>query len=179
MKVIIVGKGRGWEYAPSGKEIHVWGITQVILSTPVDLLIDMNVYEDGRWGEQEKQEAKSSREICEINKIPYIDLSNYPLSEISNYFNTDYFSNTVDYAIALALYKGYEEIDLYGVNMEEGTEYRYQKPSVEFWIGIAKGMGVKIRAFGEHSSIMRTRDKKLYGYDIPQKFKQEKGVVFV
>jgi hypothetical protein len=179
VKVVIIGKGRGLEYAPSGKNIDVWGITQVILSTPVDLVIDMNIYDDGRWGEQEKDEARKSKEICDINKIPYIDLTNYPLKEITDYFNTDYFSSTVDFAIAYALYSGYKEIDLYGVNMEDDTEYQYQKASVEFWIGIAKGMGVRIKVFGDSSSILRTRDKKVYGYDIPQKFKQEKGVVFV
>jgi len=178
MKVYIVGKGRGWDKTPYDN-IPVWGITQLILKRPADLVIDMNVYEDGRWGEKEKGEARLSRELCKANDIPYIDLDNYPYELIKERFKTDYFSNTVDYAIALALYRDYREIDLYGVTMEDAGEYQYQKPGVDFWCGMAKGMGVIIRAFGEHSRIMRTRDNKVYGYDFPQQTKEEKGVLFV
>ena len=179
MKVYILGKGRGWEDAPYEKDTDVWGVTQMILKRDCTLAIDMNVYDDGRWGEKEKQEAKLAKEVCLINKIPYIDLETYPYEIIRDCFKTDYFSNTVDYAIAMALYSGYDEIDLYGITMEEGSEYSYQKPGCDFWCGVAKGMGVNIRVFGQYATLMRTRDKKVYGYDIPQQTYEEKGVLFV
>ncbi len=166
MKVTIIGKGRGWEDAPL--EGRTWGITQLILQRPVCLVIDMNNYSDGRWGEKEAVEALVARGICKRRGIPYICLENYPLKVIKEFFETDYFSNTIDYAIALAIYQKFSEIALYGVNMEVDTEYSYQKPGVDFWCGVAKGRGIQVKVFGQHSTIMKTKDGLLYGYDYPQ-----------
>jgi hypothetical protein len=169
LKISIIGKGRGWDDAPTIQECRCIGITQLNLRRSVNLVIDMNVYEDDRWGIREKFEARYSRELAMEAGIPYIDLSNYPIEEIIDYFKTDYFSNTIDYALAYAVYKGYSEIHLYGINMETDTEYVHQKPSVEYWVGRAQGMGVRVFIHGEHSSIMYTKDRLLYGYDRRQK----------
>jgi hypothetical protein len=166
MKVTIIGKGRGWEYAPYSGE--TWGITQIFLRRPVSMVIDMNVYDDMRWGEEEANEAKFCRKLCEVHNIPYIDLKSYPINDIKFFFCTDYFTNTVDYALALAIYRGYTEIDLYGVNMEHESEYGYQKAGCEFWIGQAMGRGVTVNIHGENSALLRARDGVMYGYDTPQ-----------
>lgn len=157
----IVGKGNGWENAPSE---NCWGITQLILRRPVDRVIDMNNYT--LWGELEAKEALAARELALMTGVPYIDLDNYPLKEVIERFHTDYFGSTVDYAIALALYEGEKEIDLYGVNMANPGEYAYQKPSADFWCGVAIGLGVKLRVHGIWSSLMKTQDGLLYGYGI-------------
>lgn len=68
----------------------------------------------------------------------------YPIDEILDRFGTDYFHSTIDYEIAIALYEGYKEIHIYGVNMAINEEYGYQRPSACFWLGVAKGMGVKV-----------------------------------
>jgi hypothetical protein len=119
MKIIIIGKGHGWELAP--KEGETWGMTQLILRRPVSLVVDMNDY--SLWGPVEEREARCARELALKTGVPYIDLMNYPLESIKNVFQTDYFSNTVDYSIALALYRGCTELDFYGVNMASGSEY--------------------------------------------------------
>lgn len=165
MKVSIIGKGNGWENAPH--EGECWGITQLNLRRPVTRVIDMNDY--SLWGEKEAQEAAQSKAIAFERGIPYIDLEAYPLEQIQVFFDTDYFSNTVDYAIALAIYEGYEEINLYGVNMEMDSEYAYEKPGVDFWCGVAKGKGVKMNVHGQRSTIMKTADGFLYGYACPQR----------
>jgi hypothetical protein len=167
-KITIVGKGTGWEDAPLTGE--TWGITQLILRRNVSRVIDMNDY--SLWGDKEAREAEESRRRAAELKVPYVDLSNYPLAEVIADFNTDYFSNTVDYTLALAIHEGFMEIDLYGVNMSNPGEYAYQKPGVEFWIGMAMGRGVNVRTFGDHSTILKTRDGKLYGYGTPQKGRQ-------
>jgi hypothetical protein len=96
-------------------------------------------------------------------------LGSYPIDEVIRYFGTDYFTNTVDYAIALAIYRKFTGIGLYGVNMSNATEYAYQKPGVEFWIGQAMGRGIKVTVHGNLSTILKTRDGLLYGYGIPQR----------
>jgi len=167
MQVSIIGKGSGWEDAPASGEI--WGVTQLILRRPVSLVIDMNVYEDGRWGEVERLEALEVKRLCMDQYIPFIGLDNYPLRQVVKHFGTDYFSNTVDYALALALFRDYDEIDLYGVNMASMTEYASQKAGVEYWVGRAHGMNCKVTVHGSMSTILRTQNGLLYGYDIPQK----------
>ena len=70
-----------------------------------------------------------------------------------------YFSNSVDYALALAAYLRYEKVEMYGVEMETNTEYQYQRPGVAFWVGYLGGMGVEVEA---HCAIF---DFPLYGYE--------------
>ena len=158
----IIGKGSGWEDAPPGG----WGITQLICRRPVDRVIDMNDY--SLWGEVEALDAKRARTIADKSGVEYIDLNNYPLQAVIERFGTDYFNSTVDYAIALALHEGHKEINLYGINMISHSEYAYQKPGVDFWCGVAIGMGVKVIAHGGLTSIMKTRDGLLYGYGTRQ-----------
>lgn len=59
-----------------------------------------------------------------------------------------YFTNTVSWQLAMAItmLEGVPdaEIAIYGVNMSVGVEYSAQKPSVEFFIGLARGMGIPV-----------------------------------
>ena len=80
----------------------------------------------------------------------------YPLTEMLQFWEqrgltgARYFTNSISYMIAFALYEGvisgqqWERIDIYGVDMAIGDEYIAQRPSCEYWIGIAEGMGVKV-----------------------------------
>jgi hypothetical protein len=74
----------------------------------------------------------------------------YPLEEIQDFIcdldpmGKNYFTNTVSFMIALAIYEQFDVIHLYGVDMAVGSEYAAQRPSCEFWIGIAKGRGIKL-----------------------------------
>lgn len=169
MKVVLIGKGRGWDGAPAcGNGQEIWGITQLNLRRDVDLVIDMNDYTGNRWGAKESFEAAQSRNKAHHKEIPYVDLRTYPYDDISKDFDTDYFTSTIAYAIALAIFNGATEIDLYGVTMEVESEYHYQKPCVDFWCGVAKGRGIKVVSHGEHTTIMKSHDGKVYGYNIPQ-----------
>ena len=67
----------------------------------------------------------------------------YPLSEVMERFGA-YFTSTMAYMIALALYEGVDEISLLGIDLDVGDEYKHQKPCVEYLLGMAKGMGVKV-----------------------------------
>jgi hypothetical protein len=164
MKVVIVGKGKGCADAPL--EGETWGICQCLRRRIFKRIIDMNDY--SLWGATEAKADKLSRQAAAKNGIPYVDLTNYPIKEVVSYFGVDYFTNTVDYALALAIYEGFTEIDLYGVNMAWESEYEFEKPGVEFWTGQAMGRGIKVTVFGRESTILKTRDGLLYGYGKPQ-----------
>jgi hypothetical protein len=72
-----------------------------------------------------------------------------------------HFTSSPSYAIALAIFHGYPEIEIVGVEMSSGTEYAAQRDGVTFWIGVATGRGVNV-ILQDRSLLMRS---KLYGYD--------------
>jgi hypothetical protein len=89
----------------------------------------------------------------------YEDIPNslkYPLNEMLAYWKQrsltgyNYLTNSISEMIAFALYEGivtgiqWETIGIYGVDMAVGSEYVDQRPSCEYWIGLAEGMGVKV-----------------------------------
>lgn len=60
-----------------------------------------------------------------------------------------YFNNTISWMIALAIVQGYKTIGVFGVDMAlDGvhgeSEYSWQRPSVEYFIGLARGLGIEV-----------------------------------
>jgi len=74
-----------------------------------------------------------------------------------------YFTQSFSYMIALGLYEGFDEIHVYGIEMGSSTEYGYQKPCAEFWLGVALGMGKKLVLTPKCKLLGGTTE--LYGYD--------------
>ena len=75
-----------------------------------------------------------------------------------------YFTNTVSWMTAIAIALGYKEIHIYGVDMAQNTEYGQQRPSCEYFIGWARGMGVNV-VIPDTSDLLKS--PFLYGYDDP------------
>lgn len=71
-----------------------------------------------------------------------------------------YFTSSAAYALALAIYKGYKEIEIVGIEMASDTEYARQRDGVTFWMGIAIGRGVRV-TLQDKSLLLRGH---LYGY---------------
>lgn len=72
-----------------------------------------------------------------------------------------YFTSTIGYAIALAIYKGYENIEIYGIEMSSATEYTYQRDCVAAWTFYALGRGIAVTHYGGDAIY----DRPLYGYE--------------
>jgi len=68
----------------------------------------------------------------------------YPLDEIKAAYPRAYFTSSVAYAVALAVYLEYKRIEIYGVEMETQTEYGHQRNGVAYWIGFAEGKGIEV-----------------------------------
>lgn len=75
-----------------------------------------------------------------------INQHNYPLAEIVREYESPYFTNSISYMIAYAIYNNYAKIELFGVDMSARDEYINQRGSVMYWVGFAraKGIGVEI-----------------------------------
>lgn len=77
-----------------------------------------------------------------------------------------YFNNSVSYMIVLAIELGAEKIGLYGVDMAQDTltnaEYSHQRPSCEYFIGLARGLGIEV-IVPEESDLLKVG--RLYGIE--------------
>jgi len=90
----------------------------------------------------------------------------YPYANISKHFGSEYFTSTICYMMAYALYKRYDHLRLYGVDMASKQEYVLAKGGVEFWVGYALGLGCTID-IATGSTI--TMPKEGYPYNRPPK----------
>lgn len=159
MKVILIGKGPGWENAPM--EGETWGVNDLILRRPVKLTFDIHPISNVL--------KEYPEEIEEINRlgIPVITSMKHKLLPTAIVFPIDempsrYFNNSIAYMIAYAIYKGATEIEMYGVALLLGDEHAYQRPCVEFWIGYAVAKGIKV-TIHEPTTIECFKLQELYG----------------
>jgi hypothetical protein len=104
--------------------------------------------------------------IISLHQIKGIKTRRYPYKAIVKRFGTEFFSCTICYMIAYALYKGYNYIRMYGVDMITTKEYEREKGGVEFWVGMARGMGCKVE-ISRGSAVCQTKTGIPYGFKIP------------
>jgi hypothetical protein len=72
-----------------------------------------------------------------------------------------FFSSTTAYALAMALWKRYNRVELYGIELYDNG-YRKQADCVFFWLGQAAARGVEI-IIHENSNLFRNT---LYPFDV-------------
>jgi len=102
----------------------------------------------------------------------YSDVENwrqYPLRAVREMFTIEprtkpFLVSTPAYMLAFALLSqpALREIHLFGVDMTIDSEYEIQRPSCEFFLGVAHGRGIRV-VLTEQSDLLKTRF--LYGYD--------------
>ena len=108
-----------------------------------------------------------------------IKIEVYPFEAVLKKFNTKFFSNTICYMLANALLNteitvdtssslpkiidGYNRIFFYGIDMMTTTSYQQEKGGVEYWMGIAKGMGVEV-INTRSSATGKTYNGRMYGW---------------
>lgn len=74
----------------------------------------------------------------------------YPIKEVAHYFGLPLgvaMYSTVDYMIALAIYEGATQIDLYGVDMSNKDHPTEMVLGTAAWLGAAQARGVYVRSF--------------------------------
>lgn len=64
--------------------------------------------------------------------------------KVPGFFATDYYTSTISQMLALAIYEGFSEIHLYGIDLLQEEEYFYQRAGCEYLIGFARGRGAKV-----------------------------------
>jgi hypothetical protein len=170
-RVAIVGGAKSSRYlAPfSDSTIEIWSLNDMIEALPS--------CRPSRWFEMHRPDAirayrpewgylaKLASLPCPVymcEAMPEIPNSRtYPLDQMISLYG-GYFTNSVAYMLAMAISEGYEEIHLYGVEMSVSSEYILERPSVEYFVGLARGMGIKVY-IPEISTL--NHGYWLYGYD--------------
>ncbi len=67
----------------------------------------------------------------------------YPTEEILKKYR-HYITNTVSWMIAHAIEEGADSIGVWGVDMAAASEYAAQRPSCEYFLGLAEGRGIEV-----------------------------------
>ena len=171
--VTLVGKGDGWDKFPKDAK-HIWAVNSGLIDIQKHATMAFHLHDE--WSDVDYDEIMG---IVKKRKLPLLVCEPmdkefgittamvYPLKEIVEKLSgTPYFTNSVSYMIAYALYKGFTKIELYGFPMNTLLEYKEQKPSIEFWIGVATGMGIDIELHDKSTILFLLEDQnRLYGYD--------------
>jgi hypothetical protein len=89
------------------------------------------------------------------NKEPDVPMSiAFPKDAVMDIFG-NYFTNSISWMLALAIMERFKTIYLFGIDMAQDSEYSYERPSVEWLIGWARGAGAKV-VIPEKSDLLKT-----------------------
>ncbi len=176
-KVAIVGFAPHKDLAPFDKcpeEFEIWGLNDLHKSIPKWTrwfdIHDRELYKiDSLYANRQDNTdyIEGLRKLeCPVYMVKhYEDIPNsvpFPIEEAIKVFDTRYFTNTISMMIALAVMEGFQEIHVYGVDMSVGTEYQSQRSSCEYFIGYARGKGIKVYLPPESDLLQTTF---VYGFD--------------
>lgn len=121
--------------------------------------------------------SKQGFEIISLHRIKGLNSTLFPLKRIARKFQTEYFSCTISYMLAYALDKcttpdlklradrPYSKFRLYGIDMLAMEERAWEKGSIEFWIGLARGLGIPVTNT-QGSQVLNTNTGKPYGFKL-------------
>ena len=152
------------------EEAEIWGLNELYMEMPkmaerADAWFQVHGFEphtvrDPDHPERLQLMASNNTKVYMWRKHRVVkDATVYPREEILEYFDPygegmcperverrerQYFTNSISWMIALAIYKKFEEIIIVGTNMAQDQEYSHQRPSCEFFLGWARGAGIKI-----------------------------------
>lgn len=158
MELLIIGKGPTRKNAPHTFDGEVWGLND--LQDDRKFTRWFELHHARRWNAKEL--AARDIPVYMQEHYPEIPLSvPYPLERITRKYGR-YMTNTVSYMLALAIDEGFKTILMYGVDLVTNEEYRNQKGSVEYFLGLARGLGVDV-FIPRGSALLKS---KLYGYEV-------------
>lgn len=171
-KVAILGYAPNVRHAPwNDPTWELWGLNDQPWTMPrIDVLFEIHTPEiikvEGHWDRLKKLDIP----IFMQEHYPEIPNSRaYPLKEIAERYTLKgcekpYLNCSAAYMLPVAIDSDPtpSEIALFGVNMEQDTEFSHQRPGAEFWIGVATGRGIKVTVQST-SDLMKVR--YLYGFE--------------
>jgi len=169
-RVAIIGQGPGSELAP--KDGVRWG-----LPWAKDYTLDLYFEPHDDWrtlgegcagrnmyysGEPVEFLNDFASPIMMAQKEPDVPMSiRYPLDDVIAEVG-DYLECSISYALAYAILLRVQEIDLFGVSGDDG--YASQRPNIEYLIGYARGVGLKVNV-QDTSKLLKSAFDVRYGVE--------------
>lgn len=184
-RVAIIGCASSKDLAPVGDDSwEFWGVNNLFLSMPkVKWSRWFEIHEftrdaAGGWlrrgktdfrgqpvGEYVKGLAQLKCPVYMQRHWPEIPNSiPYPIGEVTKRFGR-YLTNTVSIEMCIAILEGFKEMGIWGVDMAVSGEYHHQRPSCEYFLGLAAGLGIKI-TIPDEADLLKTRF--IYGFEEPK-----------
>lgn len=176
-KIAIVGFASSYREAPyNDPSVEIWGMNELWKYLPrwdrwfelhprevFALEGDRNQVAHEAWLQQQPAE----KPIYMIERHADIPGSvEYPLDAMAARFfpgtARPYFTSSIAFMLALAIAEGATWIGLYGIDLASDTEYASQRAAAEYFIGIARGMGIVV-VIAAGSALLKA--PSVYGYD--------------
>ena len=169
------------------QSIEIWGINELYIVsevTRIDRLFELHSYERFTQKDRNPNHLKwlqENKDVLIYTQRKYKDIPRsiaFPFDVIVEKTQTNYFTNSISWLIAFAVISGAKKIELWGIDMARAEEYESQRPSVEYFVGWARGLGVEV-LIPDQSDILLTTH--LYGLEeekqtrIQEKLKARKG----
>lgn len=190
-KICLLGFADSRSQAPFADESwEIWGVNDVYFHVPrVDRSFELH-----DLGELMTRRNPGYHEHLKTTKVPTYMWERHeewpasvamPKDELIRTFGT-YFTNSVSWMVALAIYELTQEVELpngqkarvplpgseiclFGIDMAHQTEYAAQRPSVEYFVGLARGMGIPVH-IPDNSDICKSLS--LYGIETTAPFRK-------
>jgi hypothetical protein len=185
-KVCIVGCSDSCHQVPADQadEFEFWGVNNLMWTLPrVPWTRWFEIHQivqvpNGVWERRgdavfrEMPVAMYLRQLADLDITVYMREVNplvpkserMPYEDLASRFG-NYFTNTISWEIAMAIALDFKEIRVYGVDMACDSEYGHQRPSCEYFLGVAAGLGIKIW-LPDTCDLLKSRF--LYGRDEPE-----------
>lgn len=153
LKVAIVGLSRSThEQAPwDNHDWQIWGLPWDEGYWPrMSRLFEMHDIKLLRSAQSKRPDGYMGRLRHEID-VPlymqdkyFLNATRFPFEEVAETIGKPYWNSSIAYALSLAIHEKAEEIAIYGVDMAAEEEFFYQRPNIEYLIGLAVGKGIKV-----------------------------------
>lgn len=151
-KIAIIGYTDSRHEAPYGDpEWEMWGLNNLHLQIPPEQMASFT-----RWYDlHDKKVINSDEQHVEWLKKATLPVYvwtpqdewptavTFPREQLLDEFGR-YFTNSISWMIAHAILEGATTIGIWGVDMAQSSEYAAQRPSCEYFLGLAAGLGIQI-----------------------------------
>lgn len=101
------------------------------------------------WRDPARRQGRFLQHLTEFGGPVYMDrhyedIPNsvaYPFEEYFAKYGRGVFGSSFGYLIAMAIEEGFTRIEMYGCDLSSEEEYKKQRESTAFWIGMVRGLG--------------------------------------
>jgi hypothetical protein len=179
-KVALLGFAESWKTAPfDDPTVEIWGLNELWKYLPRwNRWFELHDAETLGVTKRDLSDGEQKRHIEWMMRQPadkpiymqpqfcdgrFPGAVPYPLDAMVARFGK-YFTSSIGYMLALAIAEGYTWIGMYGIDLASDVEYQQQRPNAEYFIGLARGMGITVE-IAPTSALLKAGH--LYGYEKP------------